>query len=276
MGYFGKFSYCKTFSMISVITPIYNTPADILARTWASLKAQTFTDWEWVIWDDSTDNEPWRQVYGFCSDERFRISIHRSHVHSGSIGQVKRRGFMVADGDILVELDHDDELTPDALELISKSFSENPDVGFVYSDWCEILPSGDSGRYPEGWAFGFGSDYWSVEHGVWVMSSPPLNRTTVGHIVSAPNHVRAWRASLYREIGGHNGSLPVADDYELFIRTFIHTKCHHINKLLYKQHIAPVTAQRTRNKEIQERVAIISSAFSSELDTRCEELFSSS
>ena len=254
--------------MISIITPTHNTPADTLARTWASLKAQTFTDWEWVIWDDSTNNETWRQLYGFCSDERYKIAMYRSHVHSGSIGEVKRNGFMVAKGDILVELDHDDELTPDALQLINDAFTENPNVGFVYSDWCEILPDGQSGRYPDGWAFGFGTDYWSEEYGVWVMSSPPLNRTTVGHIVSAPNHVRAWRAETYRSIGGHNQNLPVADDYELFVRTYLATECLHIPQLLYKQHISPTTAQRQRNELIQYLVGQISESYSAQLDER--------
>jgi len=32
--------------MISIITPTYNTDKSVLARTWASLKAQTYTDWE--------------------------------------------------------------------------------------------------------------------------------------------------------------------------------------------------------------------------------------
>jgi len=40
---------------ISVITPTYNTPKNVLARTWASLKAQTFTDWEWVVPDPEDD-----------------------------------------------------------------------------------------------------------------------------------------------------------------------------------------------------------------------------
>jgi len=258
--------------MISIITPTYNTSQDILARTWGSLKSQTFTDWEWVVWDDSTHNETWRQIYGFCSDERYRIQMHRSHVHSGSIGEVKRNGFMVAKGDILVELDHDDELTPDALQLINDAFNENPDVGFVYSDWCEILPDGNSGRYPEGWGFGYGSDYWSEEHGVWAMSAPEINPTTMKHIVSAPNHVRAWRADVYRKLNGHNPAYVVADDYELVVRTFLETKFLHINKLLYKQHIGPSTAQRQRNALIQDLVIKISSKYSDMIDSRFEEL----
>jgi glycosyltransferase involved in cell wall biosynthesis len=237
--------------MISVITTTYNTPADVLARTWASLKAQTHTDWEWVIWDDSTNDSVWDQVYGFCSDERYKIQMHKSHVHSGSIGAVKRKGFMVAEGSILVELDHDDELTADALELIQSTFDTNPTAGFVYSDWCEILPDGQSGKYPAGWAFGFGSEYWSDEHGVWVMASPELNPQTLRHIVSAPNHVRCWKADLYRKIGGHNSSLPIADDYELFVRTYLETECVHIPRLLYKQYIGAHTAQRQKNDLIQ-------------------------
>ena len=59
--------------MISICTPIYNTDPSILARTWASLKSQTYTDWEWVVWDDSTNNNTWSQIYGLASDERFRL-----------------------------------------------------------------------------------------------------------------------------------------------------------------------------------------------------------
>lgn len=244
--------------MISVVTATYNTPDWVLARTWASLKAQTFKDWEWVVWDDSTDDRVWRQLYGFASDERFRVSAHRSLSHCGVIGAVKRNGFMVARGDVLVELDHDDELTADALLEVDAAFSANPDAGFVYSDWCEILPSGESGKYPPGWAFGYGSEYWSDEHGVWVMSAPAVNETTIGHIVSAPNHVRAWRAGTYRALGGHNPELGVADDYELVVRTYLATGMVYVPKLLYKQHIGAHTAQRVRNDEIQRLVARIS------------------
>lgn len=66
--------------MISVITCTYNTPHDVLARTWASLKAQTFTDWEWVIYDDSTNPTVFAQLYGFCADERYRVRVYRPHI----------------------------------------------------------------------------------------------------------------------------------------------------------------------------------------------------
>lgn len=251
--------------MISVITPTYNTALDTLARTWASLKAQTHQDWEWVIYDDSTTTAVQQQVYGFCSDERYKIRYFRPHTPSGgNIGYVKRMAFSLGLGDILVELDHDDELTPDALAEIHAAF-ENPEVGFVWSDCAEVYPDGSSHRYPDGWGLGYGQHYWDDQHNVWA-ARVPVNRTTLSHIVSAPNHVRAWRTSTYHTVGGHNPQLQVADDYELIVRTAITTKVCHVPKMLYKQHIDPQSAQRTMNGLIQELVPKIHAKHASSLD----------
>lgn len=253
---------------VSIITPVYNTPASVLARTWASLKNQTHTDWEWVIWDDSTNQLAWQQIWGFAADERYKLQAHKSLTQTGgNIGHIKRQLGMVANGDIIVELDHDDELMPTALEEIVKAFS-NENVGFVFTDWSEINSENQSCRYPDGWAFGFGSDYWCQEHQVWAMSSPPINGTTVRHIVSMPNHARAWRSSFYKSINGHNPDLPVADDYELCLRSVLYTDWVHVPKMLYKQHIGPHTAQRQKNALIQELVQEICQRWEPEIESK--------
>lgn len=252
---------------VSVVTPTYNTSPEVLARTWASLKAQTFTDWEWVVWDDSTSDEVSRQLYGFASDERYKLRVFRSHVHSGRIGQVKRWGFMCAEGDILVELDHDDELMPKALAKINEAFQDDA-VGFVFSDWAEVLPDGTSGRYPEGWAFGYGRDSWDEVAKVWSLSVPVIDGVTLQHIVSVPNHVRCWRASVYRGLGGHDPELAVADDYDLIVRTALNTSWAHIPEMLYKQHISPDTTQRVKNAEIQDTVRIVKEKYSVAIENK--------
>jgi hypothetical protein len=104
------------------------------------------------------------------------------------------------------------------------------------------------------------------------MSAPPVNEITMNHIVSAPNHVRAWRADVYRQLNGHDAAYPVADDYELCVRTFLATRMVHIPKMLYKQHIGPMTAQRTRNQQIQTLVADISAQYATQIHARCVEL----
>jgi hypothetical protein len=155
---------------------------------------------------------------------------------------------------------------PNCLDEINEAFTWGAE--FVYSDWCEILPDGSSGRYPEGWAFGYGQEYWADDLQTWVMVAPPINRTTLNHIVSAPNHVRAWSTDLYRKLGGHNVNLSIADDYELVVRTALKTDLVHIPKMLYRQHIGAHTAQRQRNALIQALVRQISDEYSERLDDK--------
>jgi glycosyltransferase involved in cell wall biosynthesis len=253
--------------MISVITCTYNTPPEVLARTWASLKNQTHDDWEWVVYDDSPGLETYRQLYGFCADERYQLRVYRGHVPSGgNIGKVKHDAFMLGYGDILVELDHDDELTIECLTTVQEWMDTGAE--FVYSDWCEMLPDGQSGKYPDGWAFGYGDHYWDTEHQVWAMKAPWINRTTISHIVSAPNHVRAWTAELYRRLGGHDVTLPIADDYDLMVRTALATDMRYIPQMLYKQHIGGHTAQRQRNGLIQQLVGEIAEKYQVQIEAK--------
>jgi hypothetical protein len=103
------------------------------------------------------------------------------------------------------------------------------------------------------------------------MKAPWINRTTISHIVSAPNHVRAWTSELYHRLGGHNVELPIADDYELCVRTALATDMVYIPQMLYKQHIGSHTAQRQRNGLIQELVAKIAAEFKDQIEAKFPE-----
>jgi len=43
---------------ISIITPCYNS-SDFLEDTIKSVLSQTFTDWEWIITDDKSQDNSW-------------------------------------------------------------------------------------------------------------------------------------------------------------------------------------------------------------------------
>jgi glycosyltransferase involved in cell wall biosynthesis len=242
--------------LVSVLTPAYNT-GELLLRPYKSLVAQDYPDWEWVVIDDSDDDhDETFKLLKELAEKDPRVRPYRAHEHSGLIGKVKHDAASLSRGRYLAELDHDDELTFDALTHVVAGFKEFPEAGFLYSDCAEINEARESFKYPEGWGFGYGS-YYDVEHqGVAykTINAANINPKTIRHIVAAPNHIRVWERDLYFSIGGHNRHLHVADDYELMVRTFLNTRMVHVPRLCYFQFCHGGTTNRVRNKDIQRLV----------------------
>ncbi len=253
--------------LVSVFTPTYATPKEAFLRAYESLKAQSYTHWEWVIYDDSSHMPRVIKELEDC-----RVRVYSSVQHSGSIGEVKRNACGLCRGKILVELDHDDELTPDCLKHLVAAFQQHPDAGFAYSDG--ILWQDDKNaacaRYGEGWGFQYGAYRLGEYHGqpCDVTVTPPINAKTIRYITAAPNHVRAWRAAAYWAAGGHNPSWDVADDYELLVRTFLTTRMIHIQHCGYVQHFHGDNSQSSRLAEIQRLTTLAEAAYEQRIHER--------
>jgi hypothetical protein len=73
--------------------------------------------------------------------------------------------------------------------------------------------------------------------GVWMTGgiAPAFNEKTLRHIVGVPNHIRAWSRSAYLDVGGHLSGLPVADDYELILRSLFKYPAVYIRHMTYIQ-----------------------------------------
>lgn len=259
---------------ISVITPTFRTGERIM-RPYRSLLSQKYADWEWLIMDDSDDDgETWNLINSIAKKDH-RVSVYKQGKHTGRIGEVKGKLGGLASGQLILELDHDDELTDDAMYSVIGAFSRFPEAGFAYSDWAEVFEDGRNASYGDSWAFGYGKSYGDVRNGktYLVHSAPNVNPKTIRHIVSVPNHVRVWKKDLYDSIGGHNRLLHVADDYELCVRTFLKTRMVHIPRMSYIQyHNSSGNTQRSRSKEIQRLVNSISKHYDKSIHDRFMEL----
>lgn len=243
--------------LVTVFTPAYKT-GEKIHRPFRSLQEQIFTNWEWIIVDDSDDGGETFKMLKNLARKDHRIQVFKPWEHSGMIGKLKNWACSLGRGHILVELDHDDALTDYALDLVVKGFRQFPDAGFLYTDCAEIFEDGTNFTYRKGWAFGYGS-YADVEYRGRLYKSGSggnINAKTIRHIISSPNHLRAWRKSFYETIGGHNKELHVADDYEIMVRTFLHTRMVRVPRLGYIQYIGNST-QRARNKDIHRHVRSI-------------------
>ena len=258
--------------LVTVFTPAYKTGQRIL-RPFRSLKEQTYANWEWIVVDDSDDAGETFKVLSRLAKEDHLIWVFKPWEHSGIIGKVKHWACSLGKGQILVELDHDDELTDYALEYVVKGFKQFPEAGFVYTDCAEIFEDGTSFTYRDGWAFGYGS-YSDVEYRgrrYKAANACNINAKTIRHIVSAPNHIRAWKRSFYESIGGHNTELHVADDYEIMVRTFLNTRMVRVPRLCYLQYIRN-TAQEVRNKDIHRHVRSIKAHYDKRIHDRLLDL----
>lgn len=243
--------------LVTVFTPAYKT-GERIRRPFLSLKEQTYSNWEWIVVDDSDDGGETFRMLRKLAEKDHRIQVFKPGEHSGLIGRLKNWACSLGRGRFLVELDHDDALTDDALDCVVKGFQQFPEAGFLYTDCAEIYEDGRNFTYRQGWAFGFGS-YTDVEYKGRVYkcgSGGNINAKTIRHIISSPNHLRAWKKSFYESIGGHNLGLHVADDYELMVRTFLGTRIVRVPKLCYLQYIGN-SAQAKRNGDIHRHVSSI-------------------
>ena len=265
-------------SMISYFTPIYNT-GEKLFNTYQSLLDQTYNNWEWVLVNDSTDGGKTLKIAESIAAKDPRVRLYDFREKSGgNIGEVKWRCCSMAKGFILAELDHDDLLVPWCTEDLYKAAKKHPEAGFFFNDTVEVDENWNSLTYSEGFALGYGS-YRKEEYAgktLNVSNQQNINPKTIRHIVGVPNHVRAWRRSTYFEIGGHNRSLVIADDYELVVRTFLKAITCKIPKLGYIQFLYNnANGQNTHNlsrADIQRRVRTIGYYYNEQIKNRFEEL----
>lgn len=232
----------------SIFTPTYNTGEKIL-RTYESIKNQTFNDWEWVVLDDSPNDDTWKLIKEI-SEKDFRVKSYKLlPITGGNVGLSKNRVASLCDGEWLVELDHDDTLLTRCLEYLDKASNKFPDAGFMYSDVTEQYDDGSPKYYDHNWSgdwygrednffdFGYAGHSWVFEDNKQFLAHhyPDINPLTIRFNISMPSHVRVWKRDVYLDIGGHNKNTPVADDFELIVKTFLNTKIIHIKKVLYIQ-----------------------------------------
>ena len=98
--------------LVSIITPVYNA-ARWLPETFATVRAQTFSDWEQILVNDgSTDASPELIDAAAAEDPRFR-SMHTSGREGPSAA--RNLGLKAARGRFVAFLDADDLWLPEKL-----------------------------------------------------------------------------------------------------------------------------------------------------------------
>lgn len=286
--------------LFSIFTGAYKT-GRTMYKALESLQLQTYPYWEWVIILDSDDEET-REIAREIEEEDFRVRVFEMTPYSGgNIGDVKYRAASLSRGKYLVEFDHDDYLLSDLLESSLKAFQKHPDAGFLYSNCVEVDQYNQVRPYTNYWGRwtignhdvdGYGQRVngyqwaqgymdWDANSGILTAVNAPITPKSIRFNIGMPNHVRMWERNLYHQIGGHNSNVPIMDDHEILIRTFLATRMIHLNKLGYVQYrstqkaedVADGTNSQDLNAwDLNKKSRQIHEAYEQKIHDRIEEL----
>ncbi|MDC0714952.1 glycosyltransferase [Stigmatella sp. ncwal1] len=196
---------------ISILTPVYNTPPEVLRETLRSVQEQTYPDWELCLVDGHSSLPHVREILQDFASRDGRISVRRLELNLGVAGNTNE-ALAMASGEFIALLDHDDTLAPFALYEVVKHLNAVPATDMLYSD--EDRVSMDGTRH----TFFFKPDW-----------SPDLLQSFM-----YTGHLTVYRRKLVEELGGFRPAYDLSQDYDLALRVTERTQAiAHIPKVLY-------------------------------------------
>ena len=272
--------------LFSAFTGTYKT-GDRIFRTYDGLKNQTYRNWEWVVVDDSPEDDfdTWNKLKIIAESDP-RVKIYRITPNSGgNVGEVKHRAAMLCNGEWLLELDHDDTLASQYFEVCLRASKKYPDAGFIYTGCAEIFEDGKHKQYGPIDPQGYGKDYngyvYGYAHHEWVEVdgkkyiggfSANINPKTIRYNMGMPNHARMWHRDVYHKVRGHNRTISVADDFELIVKTFLETRMLKIDKIMYMQWNNYSSTVDLNLTDINRRARLIRNYYDLDIHNRIQEL----
>jgi O-antigen biosynthesis protein len=195
----------------SILTPVYETPADVLCAMLDSVRRQRFPDWEHCLVDDASAQPQVREILARAQREDPRVRVlHREA--NGGIVAASNDALEMAGGEFVVLLDHDDELHPDALLLVDRELTAVPEADYLYTDEDKIDRRGrHSGPF-------FKPDW-----------SPERMRTQMYTC-----HLSVLRRSLVEEVGGFDPEFEGSQDWDLVLKATERAReVVHLPRVLY-------------------------------------------
>lgn len=213
---------------ISVVCPTFNAK-DYIENTLACLLEQVCAPHEIVFADDaSTDDTvsvlrawaPRFEERGIC----FKIL---KNTHAGP-GENRNRGLRVATGDWIAFLDADDSWTENKLARVSEEIAAHPEANFI-THWENYVRL-DGSVSP-------------LIHGDYDPNTPPPRE--IYRICKLSTSAITCRRDIIEQVGGFDPTLPVSQDYELWLRLSPFINMHVIKEVLgqYREVPGSITAK---------------------------------
>lgn len=214
----------------SLLLATYNSDICFLTACIESVIHQSYPDWQLCIADDASVNAEVHEVLEHYCNLDSRISLIKRD-KNGHISQASNSALSLAKGQYIALIDHDDLLSPYALQIMAKEIDSHKLAQFFYSDEDKIDENG----------IRFSPHF-----------KPDWNRDLF-YSHNYITHFSVIKKSLVDLIGGFNEGVEGSQDYDLFLRAISHlndSQIIHIPHILYHwRAIAGSTALSSAEKD---------------------------
>lgn len=209
--------------LVSVIMNCYNSDK-YLREAIDSVLEQTYQNWEIIFWDNqSTDRSA--EIVKSYDDER--IKYFYAHEHT-LLGEARNLAVKKANGEWIGFLDCDDLWYSNKLEIQIQNVSN--DIGIIYSRMEFLIEE-------TGIQTNMGK---SISKKIY----PKRKTLPIGEIFDKllfecfiPLPSVLIRSELFNQVGGIDGSLKVAEDYDIFLKIAKISKVKAIDNVLCKYRV---------------------------------------
>ena len=178
---------------IAVVIPTYNH-ARYLADAISSVIAQKRPADEIIVVDDGSTDDPAAVVARFPGVQLIRQE-------NQGLAAARNTGLRSCTASHVVFLDSDDRLLSNALEAGLNCVAKHPDCAFIYGGYRYITHDGSA----------CGIDHYSP------ISGDP-NLALIRHNLIGMHATAVFRRDCLLEVGGYDGTLRLAEDYDLYLR----------------------------------------------------------
>ena len=199
--------------LISVIMPVYETPEWALREAIDSIRRQLYPYWELCIADDASTAPHIADLLVEVAANEPRIKWMR-RPENGHISAASNSALLLATGEFVALMDHDDLLPEQALYEVAVALNKDPALDIIYSDEDQIDRKGR--RF-----FPYFKTDWNID-------------LLLGH--NMISHLGVYRRTLLERVGGFREGFEGSQDYDLALRcadATVPCRICHIPAVLY-------------------------------------------
>lgn len=210
----------KNTPKISIIMTVYNIDGWILEKAVESVLNQVYENWELCIADDASSHPRVKRVLERFRGMDNRIKVKYLEKNKGMSGAANE-ALAMAEGEYAAFMDHDDQLSPDALYEVVRHLDRHPRHELVYSDEDKLTMEGKRCKpvFKPRWS--------------------PRLFLTYNYLC----HLVVCRLETVRKAGGFREGFEGSQDYDLWLRvTELTSEVGHISKVLYHWRMIPGSA----------------------------------